>query len=89
MIYLDSRYADAEISYVLDPRVQATRATIFRSPRPQSDYYRIYKWKDGDRLDLLANAYYESPSEWWRIIDANPEILDPTSIKPGQTLRIP
>jgi len=28
-----------------------------------------------DRLDLLALHYYGDPSRWWRILDANPEIL--------------
>lgn len=28
-----------------------------------------------DRLDLLALNYYGDASKWWRIADANPEIL--------------
>lgn len=28
-----------------------------------------------DRLDLLALHYYNDPQLWWRILDANPEIL--------------
>ena len=28
-----------------------------------------------DRLDLLALNYYGDASRWWRIADANPEIL--------------
>lgn len=28
-----------------------------------------------DRLDLLALHYYNDARKWWRIIDANPEIL--------------
>ncbi|MFZ5447962.1 MAG: hypothetical protein ACOZFS_04920 [Thermodesulfobacteriota bacterium] len=29
----------------------------------------------GERLDLLAGHYYNNPRLWWRIIDANPDIL--------------
>lgn len=29
----------------------------------------------GDRLDLLALHYYNDPRLWWRILDANPELL--------------
>jgi hypothetical protein len=29
----------------------------------------------GDRLDLLAQRYYNDDRLWWRIIDANPEYL--------------
>lgn len=89
MIYLDSRYAEATISYVLDPRIQGTRATVFRDIPLEPDQYRLYRWREGDRLDLIADSYYDSPGEWWRIVDANPEIVDPSDLKPGQSLRIP
>ena len=29
----------------------------------------------GDRLDLLARHYYNDDRLWWRIVDANPEVL--------------
>lgn len=29
----------------------------------------------GDRLDLLARHYYNDGRLWWRILDANPELL--------------
>lgn len=28
-----------------------------------------------DRLDLLSLHYYDDPGRWWRILDANPEVL--------------
>jgi hypothetical protein len=31
--------------------------------------------KSTDRLDLLALHYYNDSRKWWRILDANPEIL--------------
>jgi nucleoid-associated protein YgaU len=31
--------------------------------------------REGDRLDLLALHYYDDPGRWWRILDANPELL--------------
>ena len=30
--------------------------------------------RDGERLDLLAEYYYNDARRWWRILDANPEI---------------
>ena len=33
--------------------------------------------QQGDRLDLLAKHYYNDDRLWWRIVDANPEILHP------------
>jgi nucleoid-associated protein YgaU len=29
----------------------------------------------GDRLDRLARHYYNDDRMWWRIVDANPEVL--------------
>ena len=29
----------------------------------------------GERLDLLALQYYNDSSLWWRIVDANPDIV--------------
>ena len=31
--------------------------------------------KEGERLDLLALHYYNDPRHWWRIVDANPEVV--------------
>ncbi len=31
--------------------------------------------RSGDRLDLLARHYYNDDRLWWRIVDANPDIL--------------
>ncbi|AQA20659.1 hypothetical protein BTZ20_0507 [Rhodococcus sp. MTM3W5.2] len=35
---------------------------------------------DADRLDQLATRYYQQPRNWWRICDANPEILSPQEL---------
>ncbi|MGP0628519.1 hypothetical protein ACTRW9_02305 [Nitrospina sp. 32_T5] len=31
--------------------------------------------QEGDRLDLLARHYYNDDRLWYRIVDANPEVL--------------
>jgi hypothetical protein len=30
--------------------------------------------REGDRMDLLAQHYYNDPRLWWRIVDANPDL---------------
>jgi len=49
--------------------------------------------REGDRLDLLARHYYNNDRHWWRIIDANPEIMFATDLLLddwlGQTILIP
>jgi hypothetical protein len=36
--------------------------------------------EDSDRLDHLANKYYNRPRKWWRICDANPEFMLPQAL---------
>ena len=34
-----------------------------------------YTLKEGDRLDLLSLHFYNNTRRWWRILDANPQII--------------
>ena len=45
----------------------------------------------GDRLDILANTYYQDTSLWWVIVKANPNKIrrDGLLLKPGIQIRIP
>lgn len=47
----------------------------------------------GQRLDLLALHYYNDDKKWWRILDANPHILDAGDLVvdeyEGETIVIP
>ena len=45
----------------------------------------------GDRLDLLANEYYQDIGLWWIISTANPDVIrrDSFRLKPGIEIRIP
>ena len=49
--------------------------------------------REGERLDLLARHYYGDPRLWWRILDANPDLLSGVelSLKPraGEVILIP
>tara|TARA_R110001592_G_scaffold178075_1_gene418657 strand:+ start:10699 stop:11001 length:303 start_codon:yes stop_codon:yes gene_type:complete len=44
-----------------------------------------------DRLDLLANQFYNNVDYWWVIANANPSIIkrDSFLLKPGLEIRIP
>ncbi|WP_371590926.1 hypothetical protein [Streptomyces sp. NBC_00470] len=48
-----------------------------------------YQWKQSDRVDLLAQQFYQDPTQWWRFADMNPQILNWEDVKPGTMLRIP
>lgn len=47
----------------------------------------------GQRLDLLALHYYNDDRKWWRILDANPHILNADEVLSaeyeGETIVIP
>ena len=45
----------------------------------------------GDRLDLLANQFYNDVNLWWIISSANPNHVrrDSFNLKPGLEIRIP
>jgi phage tail protein X len=46
---------------------------------------------DGDRLDLLANQFYQDVDMWWVIATANPGVVkrDTFNLKPGLEIRVP
>ena len=46
---------------------------------------------DGDRLDLLADQFYQDVDMWWIIATANPGVVkrDTFNLKPGLQIRIP
>jgi len=52
---------------------------VFRGRRPRviglASPVLEYTVKEGDRLDLLSLYFYNNDRKWWRILDANPEII--------------
>ena len=57
-------------------------------PLSVSDLYVITS--DRDRLDLLANQFYNDVDLWWIIANANTNIRrDSYALKPGIEIRIP
>jgi nucleoid-associated protein YgaU len=52
---------------------------VFAGVRPREVVTRAgaveHVIRAGDRLDLLARHYYNDDRLWWRIVDANPEVL--------------
>lgn len=92
MFLKDSRYKNTR-------QFSATEKgeTIFKGIRPRDivthEGVIEHTVSEGDRLDLLARYYYNNSRLWYRIADANPEILFPASIEldgmVGHTILIP
>jgi nucleoid-associated protein YgaU len=84
MITSRSRYVDGNIVPHPDGTVAARRNFPTMSVNPL-----LYTWGEYDRLDRIASRYLGSPLLWWKIMDANPIIQNPTDIRPGTQIRIP
>jgi hypothetical protein len=87
MIYVDSRYADGNVISI-EENSGPSIAVLRQFPDDVSRFYG-YVWKEKDRIDLVANTTLGSPSLWWKIMDFNPEVINPFSIPVGTVLRIP
>ena len=45
--------------------------------------------REGDRLDIISNEFYQDPRYWWIIAEANPGLGKGTlAVPPGRQLRI-
>lgn len=57
-------------------------------PISEDDSYHIVTHAEVNRLDIIANTYYERPDFWWAIALAN-NFIDPFIVQEGVMLRIP
>lgn len=89
-ISIYSRYADNQVIPITDSKA-LTRSTIIIKPPSKPVVYGIstYTWQLGDQIDYLSFSAYGDETQWWRIADANPEILFWNNITPGTQVRIP
>lgn len=91
MIHYNSRYDVAGEVVVAPTRYrEGVTKTVFRSfPESLTGIFGQYSWRDGDRIDKVANFFLGNPSRWWEIMDLNPEIHSPSEIEPGMAIRVP
>ena len=89
MIYLDSRYSDGPLFFGYHSAKDEFALTVFRAwPNIASEYF-IYEVTEIDRIEHIAAVTIGDPSLWWKIMDLNPEIINPFEIPIGSQLRIP
>ena len=89
MIYTRSRYQSAPVVYMLDGRSGVTHPAVMRPYAPPTPATTVTRWDYGTRIDIYGSALFADPELWWRVMDGNPEILDPASMVPGTPLRLP
>lgn len=55
-----------------------------------SDQFHVVDNITQNRLDVIAQKYYNNPRLWWILADANPQVrFNPYNIPRGTTIRIP
>lgn len=89
MIYTDSRYATGTLFKAFNQRKQDYDVTVFRTFPSNSAQYFLYVWQESDRIDLVCKKFLNTAGAWWKVMDYNPEILNPFDIPVGTVLRIP
>lgn len=88
-VFEGSRYEDNAVCAITDDTGTTRQTIMHRGPVRRVYQFSWYTWKDSDRVDLLAWSLYGSELDWWRIADANPEILWWDDLPPGTQVRIP
>jgi nucleoid-associated protein YgaU len=84
-----SRYAQSSVVTLLGPDGQPRQVIVSGQQIPFVIRYTYHQVTSGDRIDQIAFTYYQDASRWWVIADANPEILDYSTLTPGYLLRVP
>lgn len=89
MIFSDSRYVDGSLAKIYRAFSNTYEQTVYREwPSYNVDFF-YYTYTEIDRIDELAATYLGSPDLWWRIMDINPNLLNPFEIPAGTQVRIP
>jgi phage tail protein X len=88
-ISLSSRYQRNRVGTVVSRNGVPRQAILHRYPTPLLVQVVEHLWTSFDSIDILAARYYGNESSWWMIAEANPRILDWTSIPVGTIVRIP
>ena len=73
------RYSDTPAFEWDDPGTAPFRGLMPRAVRRHTGFVE-YELKAGDRLDALAQEFYDDPRLWWVIVEANPQVLLPADL---------
>lgn len=88
MIFANSRYADSTLA-TLTKDGQAVAVIVPSAQKPYSFQYVNHQVAVGERIETIAYQYYTDATIWWRIADANPEIMFWDDLPTGTIIRVP
>jgi hypothetical protein len=85
-----SRYADNTVTSIVGTDGVTRPTIIINSPTSPTTYsISTYTWQTGDQIDYLSSSIYNDETQWWRIANANPEILFWDKVPHGAQIRVP
>lgn len=61
----------------------------YQEPTSQTFQYTLYIVNAADRIDNVASAFLGDATQWFKIAQVNPEVLNFFNLQPGTILRIP
>mgnify|MGYP001566818893 FL=1 len=83
----NNKSADGLIS--LSPQKTPVKSLIApKPPTPTPKQQKVHLVEAGESINTIADKYYGSEAYWKTLWNDNPEIEDPTLIKPGMELNI-
>jgi hypothetical protein len=88
MILPNSRYADSSVATV-DKDGANVSVIVPSAAKSYSFAYANHQVAVGERIDSIAYQYYTDSTLWWRIADANPEIMFWDDVPVGTIIRVP
>lgn len=84
----NSRYANSTVA-TIDVQGQPRQVIVPSQAQAYTFNYTSHMWSQGDRLDRLAYQYLGDATQWYKIGDSNPELINIGEIEPGTIIRIP
>lgn len=89
MITSTSRYNNVTLVAVDDAVRGEIQSMVPPGPISRLIQFSYYRVTSSDTIDWLADKFLGDGKLWWVIANANPEILDWTTLPVGEVLRIP
>lgn len=88
MISADSRYSQsALVTFTVNG---ADRQVIVAGQQaPFTVTYSYHQVTGGETIDQIAYASYGDATRWWVIADANPEVMNWSTLASGSLIRVP
>lgn len=100
-INTNSRYVSSVLQTIEGPNGTVLEARV-AFPKARRIAYTSYRVIEGDRIETIAVDFYGDAQMWWKIADANPEVLDWSAMaapahegltgrgcNPGDVIRVP